>query len=489
MYNIIELVKKLSIAEGDYASKLMIELGDIIKTIKNNKHKEEVTNILKENLETAIEKRKGSLIFLITLVNFDKEYISNEANSENPNIRESIAKGLMIIEDNYYTNLIKERLTKETSIKIKKWLLYGLKNINSKESIEVLENYTPEDVLFTDYNKLLDKKEKINSQKISEKNNIEIQNYQNLFEEKFNVIIENIDGLEQHYLKNNNLEGKELGNGLILLKNKILLKKIVNDRNIISTNIIIGNVNQLEKQTLNQILNHTNTYNIIYSNKIEKEKTIISQISKNLSDLGFIFSKKSLLKLKIINNYVVFVIDSDTKDYFDYLPASINRFVAQNIINLAKIKNEKDFFITDLCCGGGTFLVEAKLSYPNINCIGFDINEKAITLAKKNSKHFILDIELHNNDGTKTNLKDSTIDVVFGNLPFGNRVKEENIEDLYNDLIKEAKRILKKDGFALLYTTNKYLITKVCENSNLNIVNEIRINLKKVSPSVFIIQK
>ncbi len=107
---------------------------------------------------------------------------------------------------------------------------------------------------------------------------------------------------------------------------------------------------------------------------------------------------------------------------------------------MSKIFKYKDKAVLDLCCGTGNQL---KLLAENkfINLHGLDISSSMLEIAKTNNPS----IKIYNEDATKTSLKDESFEVII--ISFAIHEKNRAIQE---DLIKEAYRLIKKDGILLV---------------------------------------
>lgn len=138
--------------------------------------------------------------------------------------------------------------------------------------------------------------------------------------------------------------------------------------------------------------------------------------------------------------------------------------VVRNII--LRYSKEKDY-VLDPMIGGGTTLVECKLT--NRNCLGMDINPKAVKLSKR-----AIDFEIDNNSTIKVKkgdarnlnfLENETIDLIATHPPYANMIEYsdgkiakdlssiKNKEKFYNEMeviAKEFYRILKSGKYCAI---------------------------------------
>ncbi len=100
----------------------------------------------------------------------------------------------------------------------------------------------------------------------------------------------------------------------------------------------------------------------------------------------------------------------------------------------------KDKAILDLCCGTGNQLkMLSKNGFKNLHCL--DLSEPMLEIAKKNK----CPMKIYNEDATKTNFKNEIFDIII--ISFAIHEKDRTTQ---KNLIKEAHRLLKKEGLLLI---------------------------------------
>ncbi|MCD4694329.1 methyltransferase domain-containing protein [bacterium] len=143
-------------------------------------------------------------------------------------------------------------------------------------------------------------------------------------------------------------------------------------------------------------------------------------------------------------------------DYSGMIPPKL----AQIMLNLCSLNEEKNSLILDPFCGSGTILTEAMLmDYKNI--VGSDISERAIKNSEKNinwikEKYSLKNINhnLYKHSSKKLTeiIKQSSVDGIVtepylgpqrGEINFKKIIKE--LENLYSNSLKEFEKILKPD--------------------------------------------
>ncbi len=118
-----------------------------------------------------------------------------------------------------------------------------------------------------------------------------------------------------------------------------------------------------------------------------------------------------------------------------YLVLKPIRIAVKNVLMKYREK-----IIIDLCCGTGNQLkLLSKNGFTNLHCL--DISNSMLKIAKNND----YSIKIYNEDATKTSFENETFDIAI--ISFALHEKDRNIQE---SLIKEAYRLIKKDGFILV---------------------------------------
>ncbi|AKB17007.1 MULTISPECIES: TRM11 family methyltransferase [unclassified Methanosarcina] len=122
--------------------------------------------------------------------------------------------------------------------------------------------------------------------------------------------------------------------------------------------------------------------------------------------------------------------------------------VARAITNLSGIKPGELFL--DPFCGTAGILVEAGLMGARV--IGIDAQEKLVLGAHMNLEAYELDYILMEGDACRIPLKDSTIDAVVTDPPYGRSaaILAGSLEELYSSALEEIHRVLKPGGIAVV---------------------------------------
>ena len=107
---------------------------------------------------------------------------------------------------------------------------------------------------------------------------------------------------------------------------------------------------------------------------------------------------------------------------------------------LNELLKYKEKTILDLCCGTGNQLkLLSKNGFKNLHCL--DISDSMLKVARNSA----CPMKIYNEDATKTSLKNESFDITM--ISFAIHEKDRTTQE---DLIKEAYRLIKKDGLLLV---------------------------------------
>jgi 23S rRNA G2445 N2-methylase RlmL len=116
----------------------------------------------------------------------------------------------------------------------------------------------------------------------------------------------------------------------------------------------------------------------------------------------------------------------------------------------------------DPMCGNGVVLLEAATSWsdPTIKFIASDLDENQIQQASNNVNTLELTdrITVMQMDASHMTLKNSSVDSIVSDVPFGKRHKMH--PELYVEMLAEMWRVTKHDGNIVLLTSKKNLMLK-----------------------------
>ncbi|MCD9020734.1 methyltransferase domain-containing protein [Cohnella silvisoli] len=166
--------------------------------------------------------------------------------------------------------------------------------------------------------------------------------------------------------------------------------------------------------------------------------------------------------------------------------AALRPTVAHALVWLSN-PEETDVFV-DPCCGSGTILAE-RLVYPYFQIDGGDLSKDAVEVSKENTgshNH----ARIHHWDARQLPLDSDYIDKIVTNLPFGRQIAaDENISGLYCDVLKEMKRVLKRNGSVLCLTDADAALQIAAERVQFSCSKETTLSLKGLHPTVFSLKK
>ena len=141
-----------------------------------------------------------------------------------------------------------------------------------------------------------------------------------------------------------------------------------------------------------------------------------------------------------------------------YLVLKPIRIAVMNVLLKYKEKS-----ILDLCCGTGNQLkLLSRNGFKDLHCL--DISNPMLEIARKNDSR----IKIYNEDATKTNFENESFDIVL--ISFALHKKDRSTQESF---IKEAHRLIKKDGFILIVDYNFDNKTAKLVKIGINIIERI----------------
>ena len=141
-----------------------------------------------------------------------------------------------------------------------------------------------------------------------------------------------------------------------------------------------------------------------------------------------------------------------------YLVLKPIRIAVKNVLLKYREKS-----IIDLCCGTGNQLkLLSKNGFTNLHCL--DISNSMLEIAKNND----YSIKIYNEDATKTSFENESFDIVL--ISFALHEKNRTTQESF---IKEAHRLIKKDGFILIVDYNFDNKTAKLVKIGINIIERI----------------
>ena len=170
------------------------------------------------------------------------------------------------------------------------------------------------------------------------------------------------------------------------------------------------------------------------------------------------------------------------------LPASTNPVTAAALVALARLR--PGFRVLDPFCGAGTIVVEALLAEPSAAAIAWDNSPAAVAATRANLARFSADTyDVSLADATTAD-RETSVDRVITNLPFGKRVgtHRSNV-DLYPLFVARLAHLLAEDGRAVLLTEEKRLLTHAVRGSGLRITSEQTFETGGLHPSAYVVER
>ncbi|MDR1531018.1 MAG: RNA methyltransferase [Clostridiales bacterium] len=166
-------------------------------------------------------------------------------------------------------------------------------------------------------------------------------------------------------------------------------------------------------------------------------------------------------------------------NYRQFMPGALRPSVANALVWLSR--PDKNDVVLDPFCGSGTIVSEREY-YPYRKILAFDIEQEAVEAAKSNvSGHVIV----RRGDACRLPLNGHCADRIITNAPWGARIRVGDIYQLYGAFMREAFRVLKRDGRCILLTDKTEVLERVSRELGLNAAPLVQISLHGLHPSVY----
>ncbi|MEM2924492.1 MAG: THUMP domain-containing protein [Methanocellales archaeon] len=152
-----------------------------------------------------------------------------------------------------------------------------------------------------------------------------------------------------------------------------------------------------------------------------------------------------------------------------FYPGVLMPHIARALVNISGVKSNE--LLLDPFCGAGGILVEAALVGARV--IGGDFQYKMVRGAKLNLDYYGASYYLLISDARNLPLKDSCVDAIVTDPPYGRSAKIEarDIEDLYSKSLLEMNRVLKQNKIAVVVSDRS--IKSLAENAKFEVLEVI----------------
>lgn len=176
------------------------------------------------------------------------------------------------------------------------------------------------------------------------------------------------------------------------------------------------------------------------------------------------------------------------------LPASIHPVAAASVVQFAKPYLKENARVIDPCCGSGTLLIERAIRLPIQEGLGVDKDQRAIAICRKNIK----EAQAYKNldplqaiGGDLTSFQpNAAFDELITNLPFGTRVGTHNSTvELYQSLFARLQYLLKPDGVAILFTTQRSVLLRLAKRFGWKLIASRRFTIGGLQPWCLIFER
>ncbi|XP_012531430.1 THUMP domain-containing protein 3 isoform X2 [Monomorium pharaonis] len=144
------------------------------------------------------------------------------------------------------------------------------------------------------------------------------------------------------------------------------------------------------------------------------------------------------------------------RNIINFGPTTLRSTICYNLLKLANPKPGD--IIVDPMCGGGSIPIEATLAYPDTYVLCGDNDSRATDRTKSNMNASTVGckIDLVQWTASKLPFKDSFIDVIVTDMPFGKRSGNKSYNKFfYKDFLLELGRMVKINGRIILLTYDR----------------------------------
>ena len=172
-------------------------------------------------------------------------------------------------------------------------------------------------------------------------------------------------------------------------------------------------------------------------------------------------------------------------------PGALNATVASA---MAQLSNPRpDDCVVNLLSGSGSILIERLGLMPAAEAIGIEIDPERITCAERNTGAAALRTAVRwiEGDARAVPLPESSVDALFADLPFGQRVgrHQENLE-LYPAVLREAARLARPRARFVVLTHEVALMDRLLrDQANWRSVQVLHLNLRGLHPRLFVLER
>ncbi|HHY24753.1 MAG TPA: hypothetical protein GX527_11110 [Clostridiaceae bacterium] len=167
----------------------------------------------------------------------------------------------------------------------------------------------------------------------------------------------------------------------------------------------------------------------------------------------------------------------------EFLAGALKASVAHAMVLISE-PDFSDVFL-DPFCGSGTIPYE-RAFYDAYAIMASDLSPERLQVAKKNLPDYI---GINCWDACHTELSNCSVTKIVSNLPWGKQIEVDDINSLYTDFLREAKRILTYNGKIVLLTDEENALNTGAQINNLQVKKICNISLHGLHPSIFLLTK
>lgn len=171
------------------------------------------------------------------------------------------------------------------------------------------------------------------------------------------------------------------------------------------------------------------------------------------------------------------------------MPGSLNATVAYAMTRAVSLPTAATAL--NLCSGASTIAIEHALAHPEDLLLALECSASALEAGRRNARASGADSRIRHLRGDATNapLAARSADRIYADLPFGHHIgSHEDNERLYPAILREAARLARPDAAFVVLTHEVKLMRRSLRKSSWHAERESRINLRGLSPRLFVLR-
>ncbi|KYN20046.1 PREDICTED: THUMP domain-containing protein 3-like [Trachymyrmex cornetzi] len=180
------------------------------------------------------------------------------------------------------------------------------------------------------------------------------------------------------------------------------------------------------------------------------------------------------------------------RNIINFGPTTLRSTICYNLLKLANPKLGD--IIVDPMCGGGSIPIEAALAFPHLYVLCGDNDSRATDRTKSNmdASAVTCKIDLVQWTASKLPFKDSFVDIIVTDMPFGKRSGNKSYNKIfYKKFLLEFGRIVKSNGRIILltYDRNNFKDALMAAGDLFWVIKIIGVNVGGLPAAVYVLNR